>query len=75
MNFQNILFASAAVSVLVTILVWFNIRDVVTPKNNRTQRLIRTFLFSSIVVSISLYFFIDSEDDVIENMIKSPPDF
>jgi uncharacterized protein YacL len=75
MNIQNIIFASTGLSLLVVILVWFNVRDVVMPQNNRTQRLIRTFLFSIIVVSIALYFFVDSEDEIIENMIKTAPDF
>jgi len=75
MNIQNIILASTGLSLLVVILVWFNIRDVDMPKNNRTQRLIRTFLFSIVVVGICMYFFVDSEDEIIENMIKTAPDF
>jgi len=76
MIIKNELISASILSLLVTLLVWWN-----TPYNNfrddgMTKVLLKTMIVSFVVVYILLYFLNDSgSDEVIDNIIKGKPDF
>ncbi len=75
MSIKNIIIPSACVSLLVVFLTWMNIRDLNMDKNVVFQKMLRGFVISFFVVLICFYFFTEGSDEVIDNMIKTPPKF
>jgi hypothetical protein len=72
------LYTSLILSVLVTILVWLNTPVPQEGGDRSTGKLLlRTFIISFVVL-YAIFYFIETDtkgEDVIQNIIKSEPDF
>jgi hypothetical protein len=72
----NIVGQTIVLSFVVTIMVWISIQDEIESKSKKIKVLIRSFLFSIVVMFIFIYFTSnDTCDEVISNMNKATPDF
>jgi cytochrome c biogenesis protein CcdA len=72
----NIVLYSLILSIITTVLVWFNIKDEIEDHNRRTKVILRTFVISLGIMFVFCYFTNnDPTDEAISNMKKSPPDF
>lgn len=72
----NIVGYTLFLSSLTTFMVWISIQEEIQSKIKKIKILIRTFLFSLVIMFIFVYFTTnDPTDDVIHNMNKGRPDF
>lgn len=75
MSIKNVIIPTTGISILVVFLTWLNIKEYNMEQNVMFQKMMRGFLISFFVTGTCLYFFTESSDEVIDNMIKSPPKF
>jgi hypothetical protein len=72
----NIVLYSVILSIIVTALVWFNVKDEIDDNDRLTKVLLRTFIISIGIMFVFCYFTNnDPTDEAISNMKKTPPDF
>jgi RsiW-degrading membrane proteinase PrsW (M82 family) len=72
----NIIGYALLLAIVVTALVWINIKNEIRDKDKKLKVLLRTFLFSVAIMFVFVYFtHSDPSDEAIKNMSKSPPDF
>jgi flagellar basal body-associated protein FliL len=75
MYLKSVLIPSTILTLAVVTIVWWN-RDMTKTDEQTKHLVVKTMLAAFISITTLLYFMADGgQDEVIENMIKTPPNF